>query len=397
MSESKHGVIMGPLLVIISDRLSELVDKGEINDRYYNPGGLFKEVHILMTNDDTVDPSLLQRSVGEAKLYLYNLPAGMRLCLSSFGWQTFLLQKWIEKGIFIAKAIRPSLVRTHNNFLQGYMAKEIKDALGIPYIISLHGVWDRDNAAGFRRKSMKLCMKKLEKASLENADAVIAVYRSVLRYAKEYGAKDIRLIYNVVAGEKIEKKQEYRIMEKPKLITINRQLKEKNPENIIRAIKDIDCHYVIIGDGSYHGYLKRLAISLHCESKVEFIEALPNDKICSMLKDFDFMVSHCDYKGISKTSIEAALAGLPIILNKHMPGEVPELDGGWAMLCDNTEEGYRSAISIFIKNDAVRHEYGIRAYQYARENFLSEVMERRTVGLYKEIMLNGQINDLNQG
>lgn len=40
------------LLVIISDRLSHIIKKGELIDRYYNPGDLFKHVHILMTNSD---------------------------------------------------------------------------------------------------------------------------------------------------------------------------------------------------------------------------------------------------------------------------------------------------------------------------------------------------------
>ena len=65
---------MSTLLVIIPDALSGLVNKGEITPRYYNPGNLFDEVHILMTNDDQVKPEDMQRTVGEARLYLHNLP-----------------------------------------------------------------------------------------------------------------------------------------------------------------------------------------------------------------------------------------------------------------------------------------------------------------------------------
>jgi len=43
---------MGGLLVIIPDRVTDILIKGEFQPLYYNPGNLFDEVHILMTNDD---------------------------------------------------------------------------------------------------------------------------------------------------------------------------------------------------------------------------------------------------------------------------------------------------------------------------------------------------------
>jgi len=61
------------LLVIIPDRLSALIEKGEVVTRYYNPGNLFDEVHIMMTNDDKPDPKLVQPMIGKAKLFLHNI------------------------------------------------------------------------------------------------------------------------------------------------------------------------------------------------------------------------------------------------------------------------------------------------------------------------------------
>lgn len=86
------------LLVIISDRLSDLIRKGEVTPRYYNPGEHFDEVYILMTNDDRPDPGVLQRMVGRAKLFISNLPAEKRLFIRSLGWQSFLMRKWTERG-----------------------------------------------------------------------------------------------------------------------------------------------------------------------------------------------------------------------------------------------------------------------------------------------------------
>jgi hypothetical protein len=62
------------LLVIVPDRLSDIAGKGEVQPAYYNPGELFDEVHILMTNDDRPPIEPLQYMVGRAKLFVHNSP-----------------------------------------------------------------------------------------------------------------------------------------------------------------------------------------------------------------------------------------------------------------------------------------------------------------------------------
>ena len=46
------------LMVLIPHALSDLVAKGEVTERYYNPGDLFREVHIVLTNDDRRPPAI---------------------------------------------------------------------------------------------------------------------------------------------------------------------------------------------------------------------------------------------------------------------------------------------------------------------------------------------------
>ncbi|MBN2374462.1 glycosyltransferase family 4 protein [bacterium] len=372
------------LLVIIPYRLSELVKKGEITDRYYNPGNLFDDVHILMTNDDVVNPEDVQRMAGHARLYLHNLPSPS--FKKTFGWSPFFIRKWTMEGLNLAKGIKPDMVRVINNFIEGYLSKEIKSAIGIPYIISLHGVWDRDCLRTPKERFIRLFRKKFERSSLQNADGVAVVYKSIIRYAKSYGAQNLQLVYNVVAGERIEKKENHRLSMPARLLTINRQEREKNPENIIRAVKDIDCTYLIVGDGQYHEYLKGVAAKAGCERKVEFIKAISNDRLCKMLKEFDIMVSNCDYWGISKTVIEASLAKLPIVLNKHPVEIPPEYKDDWLVLCDNTPEGYKAAILKLIKNESLRNHYGQKAYLYAKANFDPDEMEKRIVRMYEEVI-----------
>jgi len=369
------------LLVIIPDRLSELVAKGEIIERYYNPGNLFQEVHLIMTSDDQVDYDKVKIMVGDARLYLYNLPIP---CFKrTLGWQPILMSNWIRSGVQLARDINPVLVRSYNNFIEGYLAKLIKDDIGVPYVISLHGVWDRDCLITRKDKVLRFFKKKFEKISLKHSDAVICVYKPIMRYAKEYGARNVRLVYNAVSNN-VEVRSHYRLDGRPKLITINRQLKEKNPENIIRAIQDLDCTYLVVGDGEYHEHLIDVARNCGCLDKVEFVKAMPNKELCTKLKDFDIMVSHCDYWGMSKTVIEASLAGLPIIINRHPVEAIPEYDGDWLIQCDNTPDGYRQALQQLLASDSLRFTYGKNAREHALRNFHPDVMENSVVQIYKK-------------
>jgi glycosyltransferase involved in cell wall biosynthesis len=373
------------LLVIIPDRLSVLIAKGELTARYYNPGEVFDEVHILMTNDDQPDPAKVQKAVGRARLVLHNLPAGHRLFFKTLGWQKMLLASWIRKGIALARQVRPDLIRTHNNFVEGYLASRIKRQLGTPFVTSLHGVWDRDELDSLPRRIRSVLRAKLERACLSAADAVIAVYKPIMRYARDYGGREVYLIYNIVAGWHIAAKKDYTLASPPRLITVNRQRKEKDPSNIIRAIAEIDCEYLLIGDGPYHDQLQQLVQETGCADKVKFIKAMANDDLCALLSTCDLMLSHCDYWGISKTLIEGALAGLPIIVNKHPVEPIPDYEGGWLMTCDNSVDGYRAAISRLLGDDGKRRALGVAAYAHAMDNFDPKAMEEKTASIYHRL------------
>jgi glycosyltransferase involved in cell wall biosynthesis len=369
------------LLVVVPDALSQLVAKGEVVEGYYNPGGLFDEVHLLLTNRDRPDPAAVQPMVGAARLELHNLP--IPSLRNTLGWQRPLLRAWTSEAVALARRIRPDLVRTINDFVEGHLASEIKRELGVPYVVSLHGVWDRDRIDTLVERRAR---KKFERPTLEHADAVIAVYQPVLRYAHEYGARRTELIYNAVAGDALLEKTEYGLARPPRLVTVNRQCKEKDPSNIIRAVADLDCTYTIVGDGPYHDRLVALVRELGLESRVEFVRAIPNDELCRSYRDYDLMVTHCDYWGLSKTALEAAIVGLPVVVNQHPVEPIADYDGGWVELCASTPDGYRAAIRGLLEDQARREALAGRAKAHAREHFAPAAMVDRTVALYEEVL-----------
>jgi glycosyltransferase involved in cell wall biosynthesis len=378
---------MTALMVVVPDRLSALIDKGEVVERYYNPGGLFDEVHIVMTNDDRPDRSAVRPMVGDAELHLHNLPSP-RFSRTA-GWQRPLLRGWLAAGAGLATEIQPALVRTYNNFLEGELARHIKATHGIPYVVSLHGVWTVDNDLTLTGRVFARFRRKLERASLAAADATIAVYSPIVPYARRFGARDVRLIYNAVAGGRLVPKSDYSLGAPPHLLSVNRQYPQKDPSNIVRALLEIPATCTIVGDGPRHDAVRLLVDELGLEDRVRLVRAMPNAELCRLLPTTDLMVGRCDYWGMPKSIIEGALAGMPMLVN-HIPGlDLEEYHGDWIELCDNTPEDYRRAIEGLLADETRRRALGDRARAVAHARFDPEAMEARVAELYDEVMARG--------
>lgn len=380
---------MSILLVIIGDKLSSLLEKGEITERYYNPGNLFEEVHILMTNNDKVNSNDIKKTVGDAKLFIHNILISKALFFMSIGYRPELLEKWAEEAIKLAKEIKPSIVRCHGNQLNCFIAYRIKKELDIPYVVSIHNNPDemlrvlKDVKRWFYYKSIdRLC-----KVTLKNANKVLLVYKGIVPYIERLGIENYDVVYNVLNGSNIKKKEDYNLKKPVQIITVSRQLKGKNPGNIIKALKLIDnVELTVIGDGPYHLKLKAIANKYLINGRVRFIKNQSNDVLCSRLQEYDLFVAHSDYMEIPKAVIEPLLVGLPVIVNQRKKVKVPEYRKEFIILVENKPQDYYMAIKSLVEDDLLREATGRSAQKYAWENWSPENTEVKVVEIYKNIL-----------
>ncbi|MFA4848775.1 MAG: glycosyltransferase [Methanoregula sp.] len=382
---------MTSLLVIVPDRLSDLVAKGEITARYYNPGDLFDEVHILMTNNDKPDRKQIQKTVGRARLYLHNLP--LPSVIATFGWQPFMLKKWVASGIQMAKEIQPSLLRAYGNSVNGFLAAQIKQQLKIPLVVSLHTNPDVDIRGCISWRSdwiLYLMYKRMvwfEKETLKNADIVLPVYESIRGYAIDHGAKQVKVCYNVVNPDFLYPKKTYFLQTPPRIISVGRQFDQKNPDNLIRAVALLpDVELTLVGDGPCHKYLEQVARECKVQDRVIFYNGIPNDQLCQILPDYDLFAVHIESWGISKAVIEALLAGLPIIHNKRKGEPVHEFNESIICLVENTVDGYHDALKKMLTDHTYREHLARNGYSHAEALWSPEKTEAEYVTVYQDLL-----------
>jgi glycosyltransferase involved in cell wall biosynthesis len=384
------------LMVIVPDRISEILRKGEYQPNYYNPGELFDAVHIVTTTDDRPDLAALQRTVGRAQLFVENAPENPAIIEQNWrAWWRNPLREWARTGLDIARRIRPHLIRCHGADWNAYLAACIKRATGVRYAVSLHINPDINPVRRFTKRPLTPVQERhnaffehIERTGLRSADLVMPVYESILPYLSRQGARRVEVCYNVLNGRYLRQKTSYCRGERFRIVSVGRLITEKNPDNLLRAIAPIsDVDLMIVGDGSERPRLERLACELGVADRVRFRPAVPNDELCAMLPEFDLFAVHTEYWELNKSVLEALLTGLPVVINRRQGPSVPELERSEIVrFVDNTPDSYGDAIRALMSDDAARESLGRGAYDYAQARWSPRVTETKVVERYRQLM-----------
>lgn len=386
---------MSRLLVIVPDRISDILIKGEYQPRYYNPGEVFDEVHILTTTDDRPSLAALQRTVGRAKLVVHNHPEDLTLANRRLGWlRDFRLRQWAKRGVDLVKDICPELIRCHGADWNAYLASRIKIELGIPYLVSLHINPDINPVRRIAKPRLTAVEQRhnafyehMERIGLCNADLVMPVYRPIVPYLKRLGVERVEVCYNALNGSHLRIKADYALRSPARIIYIGRLFQDKNPDNIMRALARLPgTIFTIVGDGPIRPQLEQLAMDLGIAERVIFRPAVANDELCELLAEQDVFAVHTEYWEISKSVLEALLTGLPVVINRRIGEPVPELEGDFVRMVENTEDAYFQALDHLLTDHEARSALGRRALAHARANWDPTITESKYASTYRSFL-----------
>ena len=112
---------------------------------------------------------------------------------------------------------------------------------------------------------------------------------------------------------------------------------------------------------------------------------MPNDRLCETLRSYDVLVSVNDYGGVSKVELEAALAGMPIITNRHPLESKPEVLEDGCLTVDGDAASYRDALQHLLGDETLRAQLGRQAKANARAVH-PERAEETYAALYLDVL-----------
>ena len=379
------------LAVFPGDCLKTFYEKGEIKERYYNPGDFFDEVHFFTFCDDEVEPAKVRKLVGKARIFIH--PLGSLNLLSIFTSKSVVLEE--------VKKANPSAIRAFTPSVHGFFAAYCANELKIPFVISIHGDFDRD-VRYFYWKTWQLknwlqstYMQLLtERYAIASADKVICAYSFPIPYAKAYGAKSVEVIYNKVYAERFDKAKPALALDAPAVICVGRMIPEKNQECLVRAFallkeRNVKAKLVLIGNGPSYYPLVSLAKQLGVEKDVLFFKSVPNEEIPSYYKSARIFALPIKYGGVAIPVIEAMAAGLPVIVAKPELDPHPELASEVGLVVSNAPEAFADSIEKLLKDDRLYEELKRKGLRKFKE-IEGRKMEEREAKIYERLLKAGK-------
>lgn len=369
------------LLVIVSEAISDWVHKGEVIDRYYNPGDYFDRLDLVLTNDDNPAPDALRRLAGRAELHVHNVPTPASFLRRTLGYQPRLLRPWADGVLAIAREARPALVRCYGADINAFAATEIRRRLGTPFLVSLH-----TNHVASRDPRLR-ALARLGAYALRRADLVLPVYESIVPDLQRISVTRYEVAYNVVNATSLRRKTDYALHRPARLISVGRMFDLKDPREIVRALVELpDVVLTLVGDGPLRDEVEQIAAASGVANRLVVRPRIANDELCALLAEQDLFIAHCQAPGISKAALEALLTGLPVIHNRRSGDPVPEFSDGAVMLTEHRAADYAAAVRDLLDDHERRAAQGRRGATIADDRWAPASAERHVVEIYKRFV-----------
>ena len=173
----------------------------------------------------------------------------------------------------------------------------------------------------------------------------------------------------------------------PIILTVGRMGIEKNFIFLLKAFEkltqtDKTAHLVLIGHGVEQEAFMELAEKLHLSGRVHFTGKIEGKDMPQMYKEADIFVFPSKTETQGMVVLEAAAAGLPIIVgtDKAYVGMVDDQENGFVL--PYTYDAFVEGMLSLIENPELRKQFGKRSEEIAWERFQPDKIVDHLISLY---------------
>jgi glycosyltransferase involved in cell wall biosynthesis len=369
------------ICIFPNDPIIAYYEKGEIKNRYFNPKNIFDEIHIISFIDKDIEVKKVQKIAGNAKLIIY--PVG-KINIKN-------RKKEILKIIEIVKEIKPDVIRSYNSRLEGWFAATCAEKLNIPFFLSIHTQMDHNRKIAKKTNFKKyLRLKYLEKFIepfvIQQANKITIVYRIIEPYIIKKGGKNFELLYNRIDLSQFSNGRKIENIPTPLVLSVGNLVKEKNHECVIRAMKNLDAHCLIIGKGNDFERLQKIIIEENLGNKIKIIDSVAYNEIQNYYKSASVFALAYDpeLEGLPMPVIEAMASGLPIVIPFQKEGFSDGLENSVVFSERNSVE-FHNNIKKILDNQNISHELSINCINKSKD-FDEKIIEKREAEIYAKLI-----------
>jgi rhamnosyl/mannosyltransferase len=175
------------------------------------------------------------------------------------------------------------------------------------------------------------------------------------------------------------------------VLGVGRFVYYKGFEHLIRAMRDVQGHLILIGNGPLREQLARKAEDARVSDRVTFLTDVKDVRPFYQAADVFVLPSIARSEAFGIVQLEAMACGKPVVntlLDSGVPFVSPHGVSGLTVPPADAA-ALSEAINALLDNPELRAEYGRAGQRRTEQEFCPEVMARQTLRVYGEVMNSG--------
>lgn len=196
------------------------------------------------------------------------------------------------------------------------------------------------------------------------------------------------VLTNEVAKKIEEIKQKF---SRPIILFVGRLVYYKGLEYLIKAMREIEAHLLVIGDGPLRNKLKKMAHHLEVSSKITWVGKIDNEKLTPYYYASDIFVlpSAIKAESFGIVQLEAFACEKPVI-STNLPTGVPYVNlhrKTGLVVPPRDSKAIAKAIKVLLASEEIRKRYGQNGRERLGREFTKEIMSKEVLSIYSNLFL----------
>lgn len=303
----------------------------------------------------------------------------------------------VMSGAAMARAVMPSVRRLHAHqrfdllhahaaLPCGEAAAILSDRLGIPFVVSVHGL----DAFATKQSGPWLApwSRKLSANVYRRARAVICISRRVCEQVARFVAANTVVVHNGVDVDRFSPGEESQSA--PIILSVGNLIPVKGQALLLRAfaklIRDCpSCWLEIIGDGMERANLMHLAEALGIAAQVRFRGRQSRQAIAEAMRQCSVFALPSSYEGLGCVYLEAMASGKPAIACKGQGiDDIIHHGKNGLLISPGNEQELADSLHTLLLSQDYRRRLGEAARNTILERHTLQHQAQHLVRIYQE-------------
>ena len=318
-------------------------------------------------------------------LRYFALPGGLGLPTAG----AFLFARIVGKARELHRSQRIDLIHAHGPLPCGHAAMLLSSELGLPYVVSVHGL-DAFATEQVSGRAGQWC-RRISQRVYRSSRRVICVSEHVREQVLQGTGPNCRtsVVYNGVDPELFSPATE-NSSESQIVLSVGNLIPIKGHEVLVRAVASLASEFPslileVIGDGPERPRLQALTRQLQIDGRVRFLGRQSRQQVATAMRSCTIFALPSRYEGLGCVYLEAMSVGKPAIgcRGQGIAEIIQHASNGFLVGPDNERE-LTLAMGMLLRDDRRRRNLGTAARDTILEKLTLEHQAEALARIYRE-------------